>query len=56
MTERTSYAQQDKVEERRHRGEVRGAAEDSQELIDQFVTGPMTGEAATPLPWPSRRP
>jgi putative transposase len=25
------------------------------ELIDQFVTGPMTGEAVNAATWPSRR-
>ena len=45
MIYRTIYAKQDEVEERGHCGQKYGAAEDPNQLIDQFVTGPMTRAA-----------
>lgn len=46
MTTRSMYAdEQDEDKERDDSRQDGGAAVDPRELIDQFVTGPMTGDA-----------
>lgn len=46
IANRSIYAnQQDEVEDCGHRGQVGGPAVHPEEPLDQFATGPMTGEA-----------